>query len=137
MPRESVFEKVEKYKEIFKTVADGKSDIEIKMMLCHCHYYNIGRYKNLTKEERIFRDFLLKHNLKPRSIYEKFCFLEYPEHIKKLLQENKIGVQNAQGRSRAFKRQLDVPEGKELMDEVKRIIGGLEWPALNTITEQF
>lgn len=132
MPRESVFEKVARYKELLKPVVGEKPDREVKLMLCHCHYYRTGRYKSLTKEERILYDFLLKTNLKPHNMYEKFVFLESPEHVQNLLREKKIGIREAQSRSYASKRQVDSSESKEFMDDIRKIIGGVEWPALNT-----
>lgn len=132
MPRESVFEKVDRYKEILRPVICGKIDSEVKIMLCHCRHYRIGRDKSLTKDERILYDFLLKNNLNPHNVYEKFVLLEAPEHIQKLLREKKIGIREAQSRSYASKRQIDSTESEEFMNEIRKIIGGVEWPALNT-----
>ncbi len=135
MAKESVFEKIDKYRKVLQPVVRGRTDREIKIMLSHCKYYRRGRLKTLTKEEMLLNDFLLKKDLNPKTLYELFVFADYPENLKTLLQENKISMREAQGRCVRQRRLLDSTTAVELMEEMKTIIGGLEWPGMKGITQ--
>ena len=133
--RKSVFEKIEYYKNILKPVTEGKSEAEIKLMLCHCKYYDIGRFKNLNSEERVLYDFLLKNKLRPKTLYENFMCIDYPEQIRKLLYEQKISMREASSRAYFCHKMIDAVQSKELMEEIKKIIRGLKWPELQHLLQ--
>lgn len=134
----SVFEKIEQFKNVLKPVTVGKTDKEIKLILCHCKHYNLGLRKSLTKEEYVLNDFIMKKNLNAKTMYENFVFIDYPQSLKNLLAEKKIGVRNAQSRYMAMKKLVNIRDGKELMTEIRSVIRRLEWLGLNntTITQE-
>src|SRR3989338_6277947 len=128
----NVYEKIESVKEILKPLIEDKNNKDIKRILCHCVYYKMGRKKELVGEEKEFYDFLLKHDLKPKTLYEWFLLLDVPEHIKKQLEEKRIGRKNAQSRAFAYKRMIGTKNGKEIMTDIMVVIRRLEWKGLNT-----
>lgn len=131
----NVFERIEEFKNILKPLTVGKTDQEIKLMLCHCKHYNLGLRKELTKEEYVLNDFILKKGLNAKTIYENFVFIDYPKSIKNLLAERKISIKEAQSRFMAIKKLVNVRDGKDLMEEIRHVMRRLEWSGLNnTIT---
>ncbi|MBI5066134.1 hypothetical protein HZA97_07910 [Candidatus Woesearchaeota archaeon] len=133
----NVFEKIEQFKNVLKPLTVGKTDQDIKLMLCHCKHYNLSLRKSLTTEEYALNDFLMKKGLNAKTIYENFVFIDYPQSIKNLLAERKISIKEAQSRFMAIKKLVNVRDGKDLMTEIKSVIRRLEWSGLNkTITTQ-
>ncbi len=131
--RPSVFEKIESFKNILQPFTVGKTDKEIKLLLCHCKHYNLGLKKELTKEEYALNDFLMKNGLSAKMIYENFIFLDYPKSIKNLLAEKKISMKEAQSRFMAIKKLVNIRDGKSLLTEIRIVIRRLEWSGLNNI----
>ncbi|MBI5065106.1 hypothetical protein HZA97_02610 [Candidatus Woesearchaeota archaeon] len=131
--RKSVFERVEEDKKVLALVTKGKSDDETKIMLCHCRYYKLGRYKKLNKEERLLYDFLNKNGLSARTMYKHFTALSHPQNIRELLHKKEISIANACSRAFALTKMREGNTSKELMTEIKNIVGGLEWKGLNKI----
>jgi hypothetical protein len=98
--QQTVFEKIVHYKKLLAPVIGGKTDKEIRIMLVHCKDHQLGRKKWLTEDEQIMN---------------KFVFLEYPEHIQKLLREKKISMRTAQRMNIEEKKMLHESAGNELM----------------------
>ncbi len=136
MKRTNVFEKIESSKEILKPVIEGKTDREIKRFLCHCVYYQMGRKKDITGEEREIYDFILKSNLKPKTLYKYFLILDYPEHVRNQLRECKMSLDEARSKSFAYKRMINTKNGKEIMAEMLAVIRRLEWKGLNSTMQR-
>lgn len=57
---DNIYEKIERIKTLLFPVVRGKSDKEVKRMLCHIIHFSIDRKKEISEEERILYDFLLK-----------------------------------------------------------------------------
>lgn len=117
-------------------VIKGKSDSEVKIMLCHCVHHKIGRHKKLTCEERLLYDYLIKNGLSAKTIYKYFVVLNYPDTVKELLHNKKIGMDGAASRAFSLRKMKSDSTSKELMAEIKAVIGGLEWKGLNKVQLQ-
>lgn len=129
--RDTVFEKIEKYRILLKPIIDGRSDKEFKRILCHCLYFQTGRRKTLSVQDREIYDFLLQKHLNAKTLYCYWICLEYPEHIKKQLRDKQIGVQEASSKAFAYDRMISTKNGKEIMDDIRSVIRRLEWRGLN------
>jgi hypothetical protein len=134
--KHTVFEKVEKYKKLLSPLIKGKTDDQIRFMLLHCKGKRNGRKRKLTKDEMILYDFLLKNNLSANIMYEKFVCLNYPENIKKLLREKKIGVERARKMYVEQKSMKNTKAGQEIMKEIMEALKTLQWPGIDNITKQ-
>lgn len=125
-----MFQTIEYIKTLLSPLIKDKTNKEVKIMLCHCVYFRSGRRKTLSVEERAFYDLLLKNKLSPKTLYKKWLLLEAPEHVKRQIREKKISLNEARSRSYAHKRMISTLNGKELIAEIKKVIGGLEWKGL-------
>ena len=127
----NIFEQLKITKEILSPVIKGKNDDEIRIMLSRCANYYGGRDLKFTKLESALYELLLKKELHPKTVYKYFLAQRYPENIKKLLRENKIGFTNAQARAQAQKRFKNSNNAKQLMEDMKSVVGGLEWQGID------
>ena len=134
MPRKpfNVFAKLDEIKQVLQPLIKDKTDQQVKVLLCQCVHYRIGRKNKLEEEERQLYDLLLKNNLAPKTVYQNWLLLEAPEHIQRQLREGKVSVEEARSRSYAYKRMISTTKGKEIIEEILSVIRSLEWKGINT-----
>ena len=130
---DNYFEKIESVKKILLPTIQGFNDKQIRSILCHCVYYKSERRKLLTDKEREVYDLLLSHKLSPKTTYNWFCLINAPDHVKQKVMKQEISFAGAMARSYAWRRMTGRKSGKEIMEEIKTIIGGLEWKDKNSV----
>lgn len=130
---DNVFAKIEYVKKKLLPATEGLNDKQIKSILCHCAYYKAERRKQLTDKEREVYDLLLSLKLSPKTTYQWFCLLNAPDHIKQKVMKLEMTYEEAQRKSYSWRRMIGRKTSKEIMDEIKSIIGGLEWKNRNHI----
>jgi hypothetical protein len=127
---QDIFEQFRITKEILSPVVEELEDEKIKVMLSRIVNYLSGRKVKFIRKEMELYDFILMKGLKPRTLYKYYLANEYPEAIQKQLKEKKIGFYNAQSKVQACRRMKDKKESNIIINEVRKIIGGLEWQNL-------
>ena len=128
---EDVFEKIESVKEKLKSVTEGLSNKEIQSILGHCVWFRRGRRKELNDKEREVNDLLLKHDIIPKSAYDLFLLNKAPAHIRKKIKERKLSYSMACRKTVQWRKMISTRAGKEIMDDMRKVIGGLQWKQLN------
>jgi len=131
----SVFERVQYARKILEPMIQGKTNNEIKIMLCHCINKKIGRNYELTKEEDKFYHFILENNLSPKTLYKYFLVFDYPKHIQTQLRNKEIGMRKAQELAHAHRTMASRKGKKEIMEQMLIIIRGLKWRDLDRISK--
>lgn len=134
---ENYFEKINSVKQKLSSAIQGMNDKQIRNILCHCSYYKAGRRNNLNEKEREVYDLLLRNKLSPKTTYQWFCLTNAPDHIKDKIRKREISYEDAQSKSYAWRRMIGMKNGKEIMEEMKTIIGGLEWKNTNHTINSF
>ena len=134
--RQNIFEKIENYRKVLAQAIDCKKDGEIRLMLSHCRYYRLGKLKELTGEERALYDLLLQNGLSVRTVYKHFVLLDYPQEVQEMLRNKEISIDGACTKAFSFKKMRGDTVFKQLMTEIRTVIGGLEWKNLNKLTQQ-
>jgi hypothetical protein len=135
---QNVFPKIVSLKEKLLPAVEGLSDTQIRSIICHCAYYKCGRKKELSEKEREVYDLLLRHKISPKTAYEWFRLMDVPDHIRQKIMRCEISMTEASARSYAWKRMITTRAGKQMMEDIRKIIGGLQWKNRNhTINSQY
>ncbi len=122
-----VFIKIDKVRNLLSSQLGNMSDEELQTSLCHCWYFKFGRKKELTEKEYIILDLLLKNGLSPKTVYHWFLLNKAPEHIKDKLTAGKMSLRGAISESYDWRTMRTQRGCEKLMDDMKTIIGGLNW----------
>ena len=127
----NVFLKIASLKQKLMPSIDGLTDKRIKNILCHCSYFACGRRKGLDAKEREVYDILLRYKISPKTVYQWFSLIDAPDHIKQKMKQQGLTYTEAVSRSYAWKRMTGGRNSMLIMNEVRKIIGGLEWKNKN------
>ncbi len=132
-----VLERVKYVKEILKPATEGLSDRDIRgIVLQITHYYNCRR-KTLGPVHRIVNDTLLKHSLTAKTVYSWFLLDLAPPHIKDKLKAGKVSLKDASVMSAAWKKNVSTKSGKDIMAQMRAVIGGLQWRGQEELKRKF
>ena len=80
---------------------------------------------DLTVNERILYDYMLKNKLNPCTTYRWFIATRIPDDIKEKLGKNLISTKKAMEISANRKRVRESNQGLLIMEELRTIVGGL------------
>lgn len=107
-------------------------------MLCHLctrhknnrQYYSrsngkVGRLKQLTKNEIILLDYLIKNEINPITAYKWFRVSRLPEDIKDKLRRGEISVYNARKTFVNRVKMRESREGFEMCEEILNVVRNL------------
>ena len=129
---QNVFTKIHSVKEKLLPATQGLNDKQIRSILAHCWYYKAKRRKDITQKEREVNDLLLSHGISSKTAYEWFRMIDAPDHIKQKLSKGEISFAEASSKKYLWNRMVSRRTGKEIMQQIKDVIGGLEWKNKNT-----
>jgi len=131
MPRYSrnwnVFERINYALQVLAPATEGMTEDEIRGCLLHVWELQIGKKKNLSDKERMIYDILLQNGLKPKTLYDWMLMRNCPAHIKEKLRDAKISMKDASAMSRKWRMMMSTKAGKEIMTDIRTVIGGLKW----------
>ena len=82
-------------------------------------------------------DILLKNKLRPKTAYEWLLIEEAPPHIRDKIIQHKINLREGRRQFVLWKRNMNTRAGKELMEELKTIVGGLRWKSQEGLKNQY
>ena len=82
-------------------------------------------YRDLTINEKILYEYMLKHNLNPSTTYRWFIATRLPEDIKDKLQKGKVSLKVAMNISANRRRVKMSNQGLLIMEEIRTIMRGL------------
>ena len=82
-------------------------------------------YRDLTINEKILYEYMLKHNLNPSTTYRWFIATRLPEDIKDKLQNGKVSLKVAMNISANRRRVKISNQGLLIMEEIRTIMRGL------------
>ena len=105
--------------------------MQLLNIICHCQYFHKGRRKVLTEKEREVYDLLLSNKLNLVTTYAWFLVLLLPPHIKERLKKREISYGKAIHLGFVWRKMTSRRGGDEIMDQMRAIIGGLEWKNTN------
>ena len=127
--KRSIFDKVNEIKHDLKTIIPEVRSDDLIGMFSRCRNYYYGKLyfgrrdikenrkkRDLTVNERILYDYLLKNNLNPSTIYRWFIATRLPQDIREQLAKGKIGQRIAMQISSNRRRTKDSTEGLLMME---------------------
>ena len=135
----SIFIKIENIKRDIKTLIPEIEDNRILNMMSHCRRYyegklhygrrdsNTKRPRDLTNNERIIYDYLLREGYNPSTTYRWFLATRLPSDIMKQLAKGKIGQKLAMKISANRRRTKESVTGLLMMEEIRSVIEKLDW----------
>ena len=123
----NVYEQIKSLKQILEPIVPDGDSFKIRGLLMRCVKYNLGIVKKLNKDEAKTLDLLLKNKMNPKTVYEWLLLEDAPAHIREKVIQRKIGLREGRRQFVLWRRNVSTRAGKELMEEIKRIIGGLRW----------
>ena len=85
----------------------------------------------MTEKEREVYDFLLSHGISSKTVYEWLRIADAPDHIKKSIAQGTIGQREASSKKYLWNRMVSRRNGKEIVEQVRVMMGGLEWKDTN------
>jgi len=138
----SIFDRVNQVKEQLKQILPEVEENRLIPILGHCrrHYegnlYYGRRVSNpedkakrkkieLTQNERIVYDYLLRNKINPSTIYRQFLATRVPEDIKEQLENGNISYKKAMETSYNRKRVRECKIGFDMLEEMRIIVRGL------------
>ncbi len=122
-----VFEKIKSVNDLLKDIVNIENRFYLRGIILRGVSYNVGRVKVLREKEAEVYDILLKNGYKPERVYKWLLLERAPNHIKEKLMRGEIGLEHAIKLSYQWRRMADSYSGKEIMEEMQRVIGGLRW----------
>ena len=117
-----IYEKIEA---VEKQVNIELPEIEIKQlakMFSRISHYIRGNVKSITNEERLLYDFMLRHKLNNRSLYQWFLLKEAPYDIKKRVIEGKLWLRHALKEMADFRRLKENPNDNTIINDIRNYI---------------
>lgn len=135
--KKSLFLKIEEIKRDLKEIIPEIEGDRMISMMSHCRrYYEgklfYGRLSNprrksmeLTANERLLYDYLLKNTLNPSTTYRWFLATRLPSDIKEKLTKGQIGQKKAMEISANRRRVKNSNTGLLMMEEIRNKIRGL------------
>jgi hypothetical protein len=120
-------ERVKYVKEILRSAVQGLSDRDILGIVLQLEHYRQGRRKEIGPLHRTVYDVLLKHELCPKTVYTWLLLERAPSHVKDKLRDGRVSMRNASSMSVAWKRMVSTKAGKDIVAQMRAVIGGLQW----------
>ena len=135
----NIFDKVNTIKKELKDIFPEISGDMLLSMLSHCrrHYEgklhygrrsnpdNVARVGELTTNESILYEYLLKNNLNPSTSYRWFLATRVPDDIKERLAKGKLSYKKALIISANRKRVRESNDALSMVEEINNIIRSL------------
>ena len=139
--KRSIFDKVNEIKRDLKSIMPEVKGDELIKMFSHCRNFYYGklyygrraspknkvRNRELTANEKIVYDYMLKNNLNPSTTYRWFIATRLPQDIREQLAKGKIGQLQAMRISANRRRTKNSTEGLLMLEEIRSIIQKLDW----------
>lgn len=139
--KRSIFDKVNAIKRDLRSIIPEIHGVELIGMMSRCrnHYYgrlhygrrnipeNRKRKRELTANEKLLYDYMLKNKLNPATTYRWFIATRLPQDIREQLAKGKIGQKIAMKISANRRRTKDSTEGLLMMEEIRSVIQKLNW----------
>ena len=139
--KRNIFDKVNEIKQELKGIIPEIKGDELIKMMSHCRNYYHGvlhygrrgipenkkRKRELTANERILYDYLLRNKLNPSTSYRWFIATRLPQDIREQLAKGHIGLKVAMNLSANRRRTKKSTEGLIMMEEIRNIIQKLDW----------
>jgi len=137
----NIFDKVNEIKQHLKDIIPEIESDKLIVILSHCRAYyegklhygrrnvpeNLQRTRELTANERIVYEYLLKNKLNPSTTYRWFIATRLPQDVREKLAKGEIGQKQAMLIS-ANRRNAKMSQiGLLMMEEIREIIQKLEW----------
>ena len=132
-----MFEQIKSIKEILSPVVPDGDNLKIRGLILRCVKYRNGQIKKLDKDAARVMDLLLKNNFNPKTSYEWILLDGAPPHIREKVIQRKIGFREGRRQYVLWKRNLSTRAGKELMEEIRRVVGGLRWKSQDGLKNQY
>lgn len=136
--KRNIFDKVNEIKEGIKTILPEVEGDKLISMLSKIRTYishrkkgvPIGRrgwkgYRELTFNEKVLYEYLLKNDLNPSTTYRWFLATRIPEDVREKLSKGKISVKKAMQISANRRRVKNSNLGLLMMEEIKTIMRSL------------
>ena len=135
--KKSLFQKVAEIKDDIKRIIPELDSDGLISMLSHCRRYYEGKLfygrrtnpnkqpRDLTANERLLYDYILKNNLNPCTTYRWFLATRLPSDIKEKLAKGQIGQKKAMQISANRRRVKNNNMGLLMMEEIRNIVSGL------------
>ena len=135
--KKSLFLKVEEIKQDLKDIMPEIEGDRLIEMMSHCRRYYEGKLhygrrdskakkpRDLTANERVLYDYLLKNGLNPSTTYRWFLATRLPSDIKDQLTKGKIGQKIAMQVAANRRRVKHSNAGLLLMEEIRNAVRGL------------
>ena len=132
-----IFQKVTEIKQQLKEIMPEIEGDKLIAMLSHCRNYYGGKLyygrrdspnrkpRELTQNERILYDFLLRNKLNPGTTYRWFIATRIPSDIKEKLIKGQISQKKALQISANRRRVKESNAGLLMMEEIRTIMRGL------------
>jgi len=141
--KKNIFDKVYEIKSDLRSILPEVEESKYIRMFSRCNRYYMGRlYKcrvrnkkdlpvdlrmkdDLTANERILYDYLLKNKLNPTTTYRWVLAVRIPDDIREKLEKNLISARNAMEISANRKRVKESNQGILMMEELRTVVRGL------------
>ena len=136
--KRSLFDKVNEIRKGIKTILPELEGDKLIAMLSKIRTYvahkkkgvPLGRkgwkgYRELTFNEKVLYEYLLKNNLNPSTTYRWFLATRIPEDVKEKLSKGKISVKKAMQISANRRRVKNSNLGLLMIEEIRTIMRGL------------
>lgn len=136
--KRGLFDKVNEIKQRIKTILPELEGDKLIAMLSKIRTYiahkkkgvPIGRngwkgYRELTFNEKVLYEYLLKNNLNPSTTYRWFLATRIPEDIREKLSKGKISVKKAMQISANRRRVKNSNLGLLMMEEIRTMMRSL------------
>ena len=133
----SIFQIVADIKRELKVILPNTDGSRLIIMFSHCrrHYQGKLHYgrrdspnkrpRELSADERVLYEFLLKNKLNPCTTYRWFIATRVPDDIKEKLEKGQIGQIKAMQIAANRRRVKESNKGLMMMEEIRTIIGCL------------
>jgi len=139
--KRSIFDKVDEIRNDLKGIIPEIRSDELIPMLSHCRQYydgklyfgrrgipeNMKRKKDLTDNEKILYEYLLKRKLNPGTTYRWFIATRLPQDIREKLAKGQIGQKVAMRISANRRSVKKSSMGLIMMEEIRNCVQKLDW----------
>ena len=138
--KRSIFDKINEIKRDLNAIIPEVRDAELSDMVHRCSRQYLGKLhygrsnptnkklkRNLTINERLVYDYMLKNKLNPCTTYRWFLATRLPQDIRESLAKGKIGQKLAMQIAANRRRVKNSTTGLLLMEDIRNIIQKLDW----------
>ncbi len=139
--KRSIFDKVNEIKADLKDLFPEIEGDRLIAMFSHCRRFHEGklhygrvhnkanksRVRDLTANEKLLYDYLLRNNLNPSTTYRWIIATRLPPDILKQLEKGTVGQKQAMQISANRRRTKESVTGLLMLEEIRSLVGKLEW----------